>query len=145
MHLCCMNSSLNHISFAKSNIVIAQIFKQLGKNTVIVFEGQMGSGKTTLIKGICAFLKVTDNITSPTYGLVNEYATEDKKKIYHFDFYRINHIDEAFDIGIEEYLSSGNLCLIEWADKITEILPLHYLKVKITVNDATRNYIVEEI
>lgn len=145
MHLCCMNSNLNDISLEKSDVVIAQIFKQLGKSTIIVFDGEMGSGKTTLIKGICSFLKVSDNITSPTYGLVNEYQSYDKKTIYHFDFYRINHIEEAFDIGIDEYLNSGNLCLIEWADKIIDLLPPHYLKINITVNGDVRNYQIEEI
>lgn len=88
-----------------------------------IFEGDMGAGKTTLIKSICKALKVVDPVTSPTYSLVNEYLTEDNKTIYHFDFYRINDEEEAIDIGAEEYFDSGNYCFIEWSSKIPSLLP----------------------
>jgi tRNA threonylcarbamoyladenosine biosynthesis protein TsaE len=87
------------------------------------FIGEMGSGKTTLIKAICNILNATDHVSSPTFALVNEYETSTNQVIYHFDLYRLKNIEEALDIGIEEYLSSGNLCLIEWPEIIENILP----------------------
>lgn len=125
--------------------IIEEIIKQSGNHTIILFDGPMGSGKTTLIKSLCKFLKVTDQVNSPTYGFVNEYHTFEKRKIYHFDFYRINDINEAFDMGVEEYFYSGNLCLLEWAEKIHELLPQHYLKVSIQYHSDKRDYIIEEI
>ncbi|TAH25569.1 MAG: tRNA (adenosine(37)-N6)-threonylcarbamoyltransferase complex ATPase subunit type 1 TsaE [Cytophagales bacterium] len=96
-----------------------------------VFEGEMGAGKTTTIKEICKILKVIDHVSSPTYSIINEYLTRENKIIYHFDFYRIENEIEAIDIGVEEYFDSGNLCLIEWAEKIPSLLPLQYFKIKI--------------
>ena len=102
--------------------VSAQII-DLAKNYKIwTFEGEMGAGKTTLIKSICKNLGVIDEVNSPTFSLVNEYKTQNGKTIYHFDFYRIKTINEAYDIGIEEYFDSGNTCLIEWPNMIDEIL-----------------------
>ncbi|CEN47069.1 conserved hypothetical protein [Capnocytophaga canimorsus] len=92
---------------------------------VIVFEGSMGMGKTTLIKALVAALGITDTVGSPTYGLVNEYANT-QHTVYHFDFYRITSEEEAFDMGIEEYLYSGNWCFIEWAERISSYLPQTY-------------------
>lgn len=101
--------------------------------SVICFYGSMGAGKTTLIKEVLKIARVKDHVSSPTFSLVNEYASEDKRIFYHFDFYRINHINEAYDIGTEEYLTSGNLCLIEWPEKVEDILPIELLKVNIEV------------
>ena len=101
------------------------------KNNVWGFFGEMGSGKTTLIKQICKILKVKDIVQSPTYSLINEYLTKDGFLIYHFDLYRIKDIEEALDLGIEEYFESGNLCLIEWPEKIFSLLPTDLLKIKI--------------
>ena len=86
------------------------------------FQGEMGAGKTTLIKAICKEFKVMDEVSSPTFSLVNEYHTHEGKIIYHFDFFRINSIEEVYDIGYEEYFYSGNICLIEWPEKIEELL-----------------------
>lgn len=88
-----------------------------------IFEGEMGVGKTTLIKSICAEMGVVDPVTSPTYSLVNEYLTVEGETIYHFDFYRINDEEEAMDIGAEEYFDSGNYCFVEWSSKIPNLLP----------------------
>ncbi|CEN36852.1 conserved hypothetical protein [Capnocytophaga canimorsus] len=95
----------------------------------------MGMGKTTLIKALVATLGITDTVGSPTYGLVNEYANT-QHTVYHFDFYRITSEEEAFDMGIEEYLYSGNWCFIEWAERIPSYLPQTYTKLIIEKTDA---------
>lgn len=100
------------------------------KHKIIVFEGEMGSGKTTLIKSICKKIKTTDNVSSPTFSLINEYKSQNSI-IYHFDFYRIKNINEAYDFGANEYIDSGRLCLIEWGLKIKEMLPEQYHVIKI--------------
>lgn len=92
------------------------------KHSVIQLKGEMGAGKTTLIKAILEAMESEDNVTSPTYALVNEYDTP-KGVVFHFDFYRINSEEEAYDIGWEEYSSSGNLCFVEWAEKISSLIP----------------------
>lgn len=104
-------------------IAARQFIQQIGANTVFAFNGTMGAGKTTFIKSICQELGVTDTVNSPTFSIVNEYKTNDGKIIYHFDCYRINNLDQALEIGIEEYLYSGNLCFIEWAENIAALLP----------------------
>ena len=101
---------------------------------VVRIDGPMGAGKTTLISSICKSLGVEEPISSPTFSLVNTYKSRDGI-IYHFDFYRIQNADEALDIGLEEYLESGNLCFMEWAEKITPHLPLNYDHYKLEVID----------
>ena len=108
-----------------------QFINQIGENTVFAFNGKMGAGKTTFIKAICEEMGVKETINSPTFSIVNEYETIDKKIIYHFDFYRINKIQEALDFGAEEYLYSGNLCFIEWSENIAPILPDSIINVDI--------------
>lgn len=98
----------------------------------------MGAGKTTLIKEVCKLLKVTDGVSSPTYSLVNEYATESGAAVYHFDFYRINSVDEAVDMGAVEYFDSGNVCLIEWSEKVETLLPYSVLIVNIDIQENNR-------
>jgi|TARA_B100001778_G_scaffold196799_1_gene162337 tRNA threonylcarbamoyladenosine biosynthesis protein TsaE len=100
------------------------------KHKIIVFEGEMGSGKTTLIKSICKKINTTDDVSSPTFSLINEYKSQNSI-IYHFDFYRIKNINEAYDFGANEYIDSGRLCLIEWGFKIKEMLPEQYHIIKI--------------
>lgn len=92
-------------------------------NKVVLFNGLMGAGKTTFIKALCKSLGVKDITSSPTFSLVNEYETPDGQRIYHFDLYRINAEVEALDMGIEEYLYSGNWCFIEWPEKIPNLFP----------------------
>ena len=90
---------------------------------VILFNGEMGVGKTTLIKQLCKTFGVTGATSSPTFSLVNEYEADDNQLVYHFDFYRLNKEEEALDMGIDDYLYSGNWCFIEWAEKIPNLIP----------------------
>jgi tRNA threonylcarbamoyladenosine biosynthesis protein TsaE len=106
-----------------------------------LFRGEMGSGKTTLIKTICRKLKVVDVMSSPTFSIVNEYETEDKAKVFHFDFYRIRNEAEAFDIGTEEYFYSGCPCFIEWPEKIPMLIPSTYGEVRVSIDNATERTI----
>ncbi len=108
-------------------------------SNVIAFYGKMGVGKTTFIKAICSVLGVEDEVNSPTFALINEYFTTQQESIYHFDFYRINSVEEAFDFGYEDYFYSSNYCLVEWPELIENLLPEHHIKVQITENqDGTR-------
>lgn len=111
---------------------------------VVAFFGEMGAGKTTLIREICASLGVSDTVTSPTFALVNQYLTADGRTIFHFDFYRINRIEEAFDLGYEEYFDSGALCLIEWPEKIESLLPDDTLSVNIDITGQSSRVITIE-
>ena len=111
--------------------VAGEIIDFAGDHTLWVFEGQMGAGKTTLIRQLCEEFGVIDNVSSPTFSLVNEYQCEDGRTLYHFDFYRINKEQEALDIGVEEYFDSGDLCLVEWPSKIAGLLPEDILQITI--------------
>ncbi len=117
-------SSLADVPAAASVLIEAA-----AQDSIILFEGEMGAGKTTLIKEICLQLGVQENVSSPTFALVNEYEAADRELIYHFDFYRIHEEREALDIGAPEYFESGQLCLIEWPSMIPNLLPEHYLHV----------------
>ena len=109
-------------------------------NKVVLFYGEMGAGKTTLIKEICAQLGVTDGMSSPTFALVNEYHTKDNSTIYHFDLYRIKNIEECLDMGMEEYIQSGNYCFIEWPEIALPLMPDNYCSVSIkTEKDNARS------
>lgn len=111
-----------------------------GEEKIFAFEGGMGAGKTTFIKEICHALGVEDVVSSPTFSIVNEYLTHDQQTVFHFDFYRIKSLQEAYDIGYEEYFYSGNYCLIEWPEKIESLLPQHYIKVTIdTLSEDKRS------
>lgn len=117
--------------------------KKFLENTVgmriFAFYGSMGAGKTTFIKAVCEALGSADIVTSPTFTLINEYISAKGEPIYHIDFYRIKKQDEVFDFGIEEYLSSGSYCFIEWPELAEEILPPETVKIRITVgNDEER-------
>ncbi|MFV8465226.1 tRNA (adenosine(37)-N6)-threonylcarbamoyltransferase complex ATPase subunit type 1 TsaE [Flavobacterium sp. LB1P62] len=102
---------------------VAQKIIAENPNKVILFHGEMGVGKTTLIKQLCKTLGVIGATSSPTFSLVNEYQTTNNQIIYHFDFYRLNHEVEALDMGVDDYLYSGNWCFIEWAEKIPNLIP----------------------
>lgn len=114
-----------------------------GSLKIWLFYGEMGSGKTTLIKEICSLIKVNESVTSPTYSIVNEYVSDSGKKLYHFDFYRVRSEAEVLDIGYEEYFYSDNSCFVEWPEKIPNLIPDIYLKVDIRMlQDSSRLIIV---
>lgn len=110
---------------------------QMGDETVYAFYGEMGAGKTTFINALCKELGVEDDTTnSPSFSIINEYRSDTTAElIYHFDLYRLESIEEAFDIGVEDYFDSGALCFLEWPERIDDILPGDTVKVTITVND----------
>ena len=117
--------SLNEIENVAELIVAAK------PNKILLFNGEMGAGKTTFIKQLCKTLGVTEATSSPTFSLVNEYETEDNQIIYHFDFYRLKNEMEALDMGVDDYLYSGNWCFIEWAENIANLLPDAYSTITI--------------
>lgn len=125
---------------------VAKAIIQLSqKHKLVAFYGQMGAGKTTLIKQICAQLGVMQEISSPTFALVNEYETSTQQIVYHFDFYRIKNLEEVYDIGYEDYFYSNNLCLMEWPENIAPLLENEeVLKVHIKPIDANSREVLLE-
>ena len=126
--------SLDEIGAAAQEFVQYISSSDLQSN-IFAFFGQMGAGKTTFIKALCRELGVSDDVNSPTFTIVNEYRAAKGFPIYHFDFYRINRISEAYDIGMDEYFSGEGLCLIEWPEKIRELLPDDCFQVFVYVDE----------
>ncbi len=124
--------SLNEI-----DSVAEQLLAYGGDTPIWIFNGDMGAGKTTLIKSICERLGVQDVVNSPTFSIVNEYIDAEDNKIYHFDLYRIEDEEEILDIGIEEYLASGFRCFIEWPAIAANHLPMEYMTISLNVNPDT--------
>ena len=122
--------------------VAKEFISKMGDNRVFVFYGSMGAGKTTFIKAICEELGVEEVINSPTFAIINEYSDRNGEPIFHFDFYRINKIEEAYDFGYEDYFYSGNLCFVEWPEKIKELIPPDAVEVHITENTNGEREIV---
>ncbi len=118
--------------------VATEISKRL-KHKIVLLNGQMGAGKTTLVKAIAKALGVREVANSPTFSIVNEYPTIEGGVLYHFDMYRLESEEEAYDFGVEEYLDSGNFCFIEWSERISNLLPeeVHTIDIEI-VNDTVR-------
>lgn len=120
------------------------LLKTFEGHRIFAFYGKMGAGKTTFIKALCEELGSDDNITSPTFALINEYTTG-ADFIYHFDFYRIKNIQEAFDLGYEDYFFSGNYCFIEWPELIEQLLPEQIVEVRITAGEDEKRTIEASI
>ena len=121
--------------------VAEAVIESLDGRTVVALDAPMGAGKTTLVSRIAQYLGSEDDVTSPTFAIVNQY--EGERTIYHFDMYRIDKIEEALDFGSEEYLSSGELCLVEWPEKIEALLPDDTMVVKIEIlSDTARRFII---
>ena len=112
----------------------SKIIEAAGDRTIWLFDGEMGAGKTTLIQALCAEKGVTDDVTSPTYSIINEYVTSENQLVYHFDFFRLNDVAEALDIGCDEYFHSGDICFIEWPSRVSPILPNRSIIINIEVN-----------
>ncbi len=117
--------------------VAEALLESLDGRSVVALRGEMGAGKTTLIRAVADLMGVEDQVTSPTFALVNQYAAATGERLYHFDFYRIEDEREAFDLGYEEYFYSGDLCLVEWPEKIEALLPEAIVEVRITVLGPT--------
>ena len=119
-----MNITLEIPSLDKINEVAREFIRNMGDATVFAFYGNMGTGKTTFIKAICEELGISEGVNSPTFAIVNEYRSDTTGElVYHFDFYRINKIEEVYDLGYEDYFYSGALCFLEWSEKVEELLP----------------------
>lgn len=127
-------------------LVASELIKSADNERIWVFQGSMGAGKTTLIKALARKFGIVDQVSSPTFGIVNQYENIDKNVFYHFDFYRIDDPTEALDIGIEEYFYSGNYCWIEWAEKIEAFLPENFFLIKIgSISDLKRQLTFQHI
>lgn len=129
---------IRNVDLASLDKVADRLIPLFKERQVICFFAEMGMGKTTFIKHLCHRLGVRDAMNSPTFSLVNEYHDENGQSIYHFDFYRIEDPMEAYDIGFEDYLYSGNLCLIEWPERIDNLLPDDALRVEIDLDGNER-------
>lgn len=119
-----------------------QLLELCPDKKIFAFYGEMGSGKTTLIKAICETLGVADTVSSPTFSIVNEYRSAKGEKIFHFDFYRIKSINEAYDMGYEDYFYADAFCFIEWPGKIAELLPEDHVKITITQEAEQRTIVI---
>lgn len=116
------------------------ILEAASSQKIFLFYGEMGAGKTTLIKELCRQLGVQEQASSPTFAIVNEYKGT-KGKVFHFDFYRLKNQTEAMDMGYEEYFYSGDYCFIEWPEKIPDLLPEHYIRISIAVDERQVRHI----
>lgn len=121
--------------------IAQELLEAAGDLKVWSFQGSMGAGKTTLIAALCKAMGVTDAISSPTYGLVHEYRSRGAQRIYHFDFYRIQSLQEAFEMGAEDYFFSGNYCFIEWPERIADLLPDQVFRLRIDIFEQSTRII----
>ena len=138
-----MELLLNNLS--EIDILANRFVENMNHRKVFAFYGEMGAGKTTFIKAVCKILGVTETITSPTFAIINEYKKSDSEAIFHFDFYRIKNIEEAYDFGYEDYFYSGQLCFIEWPELVEPLLPENVVRVQSTVQDNDQRLISIEL
>lgn len=126
--------------YSLQNIASAAHFviDNLIEHKILLLDGSMGAGKTTLTKAICSELTVVDTVSSPTFSIVNEYLDSNNNSIYHFDFYRLDDVEEALQIGVEDYFYSGNLCIIEWASRVENIIPDDFILVSLEIENEQK-------
>lgn len=131
-------------SIDELNEVAHRLLEEGSDCRVWLFEGDMGAGKTTLIKALCRALGVVSMVQSPTFSIVNEYSTRTGESVYHFDCYRLRNEAEALDIGIEEYFDSGNFCFVEWPERIEALWPSSYYRIQVTADSSGRRSVERE-
>lgn len=136
------NISFSDISLEDLPQTVAEIYDFGRAYKIWLFKAEMGGGKTTFISSLCDFLQVEDHVSSPTFGLVNEYMSAKVGEIYHFDFYRIKNEQEAFEIGVEDYFYSDKLCLVEWPEMIPSFIPDQFLliEIKLSTEQTKRSF-----
>ncbi|OUC12606.1 MAG: tRNA (adenosine(37)-N6)-threonylcarbamoyltransferase complex ATPase subunit type 1 TsaE [Alkalinema sp. CACIAM 70d] len=140
-----MNNSITINSINELGTVAESLLYFANGDRFFVFEGDMAAGKTTFIKAFCEAIGVKDVVSSPTFSIVNEYESP-AGAVYHFDFYRLKNLQEAYDIGYEEYFYSNSYCLVEWPQKVEELLPEQYIKVSINITgDSQRRFDFERV
>ncbi len=145
LYLCGMKQEVQIQNIADLDRAAKEFLEKIEDRTLVALFAPMGSGKTTFTTAICRVLGVTDPVGSPTFAIVNEYMRADGEPMYHFDFYRINKLQEAVEIGLYDYLDSGCLCIMEWPENVEELLPEETLKVQIRVNpDQSRTIFWED-
>ena len=132
-------NSIKELDQIASEIISFSQFKK------ILFFGDMGVGKTTIINSLCKYLKVTDQISSPTFSIINEYLTNDNSKVLHFDMYRLKNKEEVFDLGFEDYIDNDYYCFVEWPEIISEFIPNNYLEIKILIENKNRVLLLKNI
>ncbi|MES2617024.1 MAG: tRNA (adenosine(37)-N6)-threonylcarbamoyltransferase complex ATPase subunit type 1 TsaE [Bacteroidota bacterium] len=122
------------------NEVVEEVITRLDASNVVLLKGNLGTGKTTFTKLLLQTLGIKDTITSPTFNIVSEYRLDSGKQVYHFDLYRIQSADELYEIGFEEYIDSGNLCIIEWPEISEHLLNLNCITIEISIEGNLRRY-----
>jgi tRNA threonylcarbamoyladenosine biosynthesis protein TsaE len=132
-------NSIKELDQIASEIISFSQFKK------ILFFGDVGVGKTTIITSLCKYLKVTDQISSPTFSIINEYLTNDNSKVLHFDMYRLKNKEEVFDLGFEDYIDNDYYCFVEWPEIISEFIPNNYLEIKILIENKNRVLLLKNI
>lgn len=137
--------SLHFHQLDELDAVAQQLLAEGAACPIWLFEGDMGAGKTTLIKALCRGLGVVSMVQSPTFSLVNEYTTRTGESVYHFDCYRLRNEAEALDIGIEEYFDSGAHCFIEWPERIESLWPPTYYRIQITADITGRRTVTTQL
>jgi len=138
-----MNKLSVSYNFSEITTAAQKLINYSDNQKIFLFYGDMGAGKTTFIKSLCEQLGIHETVTSPTFSIVNEYRGKEAK-IYHFDFYRLKNPNEALDMGYEEYFYSGDYCFIEWPEKISGLLPPHYVRIDIHVLDNNERLLTFE-
>lgn len=130
-------ASFRQVQLGDLSAVAEALLQEVQECRVWCFVGEMGAGKTTLIKEVCKCLGVTDTMSSPTFSIVNEYRTASDEQVFHFDFFRLKNVAEAYDIGAEDYFYSGNYCFIEWPEKVGSMIPDHHARILISADNET--------